>query len=145
MFDAVLLDCPRIGHGLNDAFYFPAVRGELKTKGTVVEVNPISNQVLRYVGSLESHPGASLAFDGVNVVIASDDPAIFGYTGLTMDWWAVAMAWHLDLRSLKTFAKNSLLFSALNEAEKEIALEQWERDWDTYMALFAQTAAAVVV
>lgn len=145
MIDAVLLDCPRIGHGLNDAFYFPAVRDELKTKGTVVEVNPISNQVLRYVGSLESHPAASLAFDGVNIVIASDDPFIFGYTGLTVDWWAVAMAWYLDLRSLKTLAKNSLLFSALNKTEKETALEQWEREWDKYMALFAQTATAAVV
>jgi adenosine deaminase CECR1 len=145
MFDAVLLDCPRIGHGFNDAFYFPAVRDELKTKGTVLEVNPISNQVLRYVGSLESHPAASLAFDGVNIVIANDDPGVFGYTGLTYDWWAVTIAWYLDLRSLKTLAKNSLLFSALNPTEKAASIEQWEQEWNAYIATFSEKATAILV
>jgi adenosine deaminase CECR1 len=145
MIDAVLLDCPRIGHGFNDAFYFPAVRDQLKSKGTVLEVNPISNQILRYVGSIESHPGASLAFDGVNIVIANDDPGVFGYTGLTYDWWAVTIAWYLDLRSLKTLAKNSLLFSVLNPTEKAASIEQWEREWNAYLSNFAEKAAAIVV
>jgi len=145
MVDAVLLDCPRIGHGFNDALYFPAVREELKTKGTVLEINPISNQILRYVESLESHPAAALAFDGVNMVIANDDPGVFGYTGVTYDWWGVTMAWYLDLRALKTLAKNSLLFSTLNSAEKAVSIEQWEREWNAYIANFAERAGVIVV
>ena len=53
----------------------------------VLEVAPISNQILRYV-SLETHPAAALALDGVRIVLASDDPLVFGYTGLTLDWRA---------------------------------------------------------
>eukprot|EP00927_Polykrikos_kofoidii_P019667 TRINITY_DN19218_c0_g1_i1.p1 TRINITY_DN19218_c0_g1~~TRINITY_DN19218_c0_g1_i1.p1 ORF type:complete len:418 (-),score=67.81 TRINITY_DN19218_c0_g1_i1:186-1439(-) len=145
MIDAVLLDCPRIGHGFNDAIFFPVVREELKRKGQVLEVNPISNQVLRYVGSIESHPGASLAFDGVQIVLANDDPGVFGYTGVTYDWWAVTMAWYLDLRSLKTLAKNSLLFSALNSTEKAASIEQWEQEWNAYLANFAEKTVSIVV
>jgi len=145
MMDAVLLDCPRIGHGINDAFYFPAVREAIKSKGIALEINPISNQVLRYVESLESHPGAALAFDGVQIVLANDDPGVFGYTGVTWDWWGVTMAWYLDLRSLKTLAKNSLLFSGLNQDEKATAIERWEQDWNAYMALFAKKSATIVV
>jgi len=145
MIDAVLLDCPRIGHGINDAFYFPAVRDEIKAKGTVLEINPISNQVLRYVGSLESHPGAALAFDGVQIVLANDDPGVFGITGVTWDWWGATMAWHLDMRSLKTLAKNSLQFSALEGAEKAASIENWEREWNAYMAVTVEKAATMVV
>jgi len=145
MVDAILLDCPRIGHGINDAFYFPAVRDQIKAKGVALEINPLSNQILRYVASLESHPGAALAFDGVQIVLANDDPGVFGITGVTWDWWGVTMAWYLDLRSLKTLAKNSLLFSALNEAEKPLAIENWEREWNAYMALVAKKAATTVV
>lgn len=143
MIDAVLLECPRIGHGFNDAFFFPAVREELKRKGMALEICPISNQVLRYVGSLESHPGAALAFDGVQIVIANDDPGVFGYTGVTLDWWGVTMAWYLDLRSLKTIAKNSLLFSALEGTEKATAIEHWEQQWNAYMALYAEKAMLI--
>lgn len=145
MVDAVLLECPRIGHGFNDAFYFPAVRDELKTKGIALEINPISNQVLRYVESLESHPGAALALDGVQIVLCNDDPGVFGYTGVTYDWWAVTMAWYLDIRSLKTLAKNSFLFSALNQTEKASSIENWEREWNAYLALFADQAQTLVV
>jgi len=145
MIDAVLLDCPRIGHGINDAFYFPEVREELKRKDTALEIAPISNQVLRYVGSLESHPGAALALDGVQIVLANDDPGVFGITGVTWDWWGATMAWHLDLRSLKKIAKNSLTYSALNETEKATAIDRWEQEWNAYMALVAQKAVTLVV
>jgi len=145
MVDAVLLDCPRIGHGFNDAFFFPAVRDEIKAKGTALEICPISNQVLRYVESLESHPGVALALDGVQITLSNDDPGVFGYTGVTYDWWGVTMAWYLDLRSLKTLAKNSLIFSALNQTEKATSIEHWEQEWNAYLALFAESATTLVV
>jgi hypothetical protein len=30
------------------------------------------------------------------IVIASDDPMLYGYTGLTYDFWAVTVAWELS-------------------------------------------------
>lgn len=132
--DAVLLQCPRIGHGFNTGTFFPEVREEMKRRGTVLEVNPISNQVLRYVGSLESHPAAALAFDGVRIVIASDDPGVFGYEGLTLDWWAVTTAWRLNLKSLKALALNSLRYSSLIGSQKEAAIERWQKDWASFVS-----------
>jgi len=132
--DAVLLQCPRIGHGFNTGVFFPEVREEMKRQGTVLEVNPISNNVLHYVPSIESHPAAALAFDGVRIVISNDDPAIFGYDGLTLDWWAVTTGWRLSLKSLKTLALNSLRYSSLTELEKHSAITRWEKDWDHFLS-----------
>lgn len=131
--DAVLLGCPRVGHGVNAGMFFPAVTAEMKRRGTVVEVNPISNQVLHYVEDLETHPAAPLALGGVRIVLASDDPAVYAYSGVTLDWWAATMAWRLDLRSLKTLAYNSLEFSALSHTEKEVALRRWRIEWEAYV------------
>jgi len=130
--DAVLLGCPRLGHGFNSAF-FPAVVKELRAKGIALEISPLSNQVLRYVDNLEVHPAVGLALKGVQMVIANDDPGIYDYEGLTWDLWAVTMAWRLDLRALKTLLRNSLQFSALRGAEKAEALQRWDRDWDQYI------------
>eukprot|EP00811_Abedinium_folium_P011920 NODE_21043_length_771_cov_4.700311.p2 GENE.NODE_21043_length_771_cov_4.700311~~NODE_21043_length_771_cov_4.700311.p2 ORF type:complete len:131 (+),score=38.45 NODE_21043_length_771_cov_4.700311:255-647(+) len=112
--------------------FFPAVREEMKRKGTVLEVAPISNQVLRYV-NLETHPAAALALDGVRIVLASDDPFIFGYTGLSLDWWTATLAWRLDLKSLKTIALNSLHYSGLKGHARSKALKQWGQAWDTFV------------
>ena len=72
VFDCVLLDCKRIGHGFNTIF-FPKVEQEVKRKGICLEICPISNQVLRYVSDLRIHPGNQYYHNGVPIVIASDD------------------------------------------------------------------------
>lgn len=50
--DAVLLDCPRIGHGLN-LYRFPVLFERIRKHNVCVEWNPLSNQVSRqlFVGS----------------------------------------------------------------------------------------------
>lgn len=131
--DAVLLQCPRVGHGINTGVFFPEIRDEMKRQGTVVEVNPLSNQILRYVDDLETHPAATMAFDGVRIVIASDDPGVFGYEGLTLDWWTATTAWRLNLRSLKALALNSLRYSALRGAAKDSAVVRLHRDWASFI------------
>lgn len=131
--DAVLLQCPRIGHGFNAGVFFPELREKMKEQGTLLEVNPISNQVLHYVGNIENHPAASLAFDGISVVIGSDDPGAFGYEGLTYDWWAATTAWRLNLKSLKALALNSLQKSSMTVLKDSI-ISQWHQDWEHFIS-----------
>ena len=33
--------------------------------------------------------------------ISSDDPGLFGYEGVTLDWLYAAGAWELDIKDLK--------------------------------------------
>ncbi|HPM76623.1 MAG TPA: hypothetical protein PK961_05985 [bacterium] len=128
----------RIGHGFN-LFRFPSVLEKVKEKDIALEICPISNQVLRYVGDLRLHPGAEYINRGEPVVLSSDDPSIFGYRGLTYDFWAAYMAWGFDLRTLKKLALNSLTYTGMDQQEKTEAIAQWQRKWNTWIeTVYAQ-------
>jgi adenosine deaminase CECR1 len=132
LYDAVMLDSRRIGHGYNLNFY-PILQQLIKQKDICLEVCPISNQILGYVQDLRVHPANYLIRRGVQITINSDDPAIFGYNGLSYDYWSILLAWQLDLQSLKKLSMNSLAYSSLSEEEKEAALAHWQQAWDEFI------------
>ena len=57
--------------------------------------------VLGYTKDLRSHPVSYLIRRGVQASISSDDPGLFGYEGVTLDYLYAMGAWQLDLRDLK--------------------------------------------
>jgi len=132
LYDAVLLDSKRIGHGFN-LNHFPSLQEQIKKKDICLEVCPLSNQILGYVGDLRVHPVNYLLRHGIQCTISSDDPAIFGYNGLSYDYWSILLAWQLDLQAIKKLAMNSLSYSSLPEANKEQALAYWQTQWNQFI------------
>lgn len=101
-----------------------------------IEVNPISNQVLRLVDDLRNHAVRPLFSEGYPVVVSNDDPGLWGARALSYDFYEAFMALmsvHADLRSLKQLAWNSLSYSTLNNSETQKALDIWERKWHTFV------------
>lgn len=132
LYDAILLNTRRIGHGFN-LFRFPSMIEEAKKRNICLEVNPLSNQILGYVRDLRMHPASIYLSQGVPISISSDDPLIFDYAGLSYDFWSIYLAWELDLRQIKQLCRNSLTYSALNEAEKARAFGIWEARWKQFI------------
>ncbi len=132
LYDAYLLNSRRIGHGFN-LMHFPALMEDIKAADICIEVSPLSNQILGYIADLRLHPASYLLKNGVQISINSDDPGIFNYNGLSYDYWAIFMAWELDLRAIKKLVLNSLTYSALSEEEKKVAFEHWQRKWDEFV------------
>ena len=132
LYDAVLLNSKRIGHGFN-LFRFPNLLEQVRDREICLEVNPISNQVLGFIRDLRLHPASSYLARGVPLAISSDDPLIFDYQGLSYDFWEVFLAWELDLRDLKGLAINSLKYSALEDQEKSESLENFNRKWNSFV------------
>jgi adenosine deaminase CECR1 len=128
VYDAVMLKTRRLGHGFNLSF-FPAAEAEVIRSETCVEVSPLSNQILGYITDLRLHPAHAWIKHGMQISISPDDPSIFGYTGVTPDYWSIFLAWELDLRSLKQLAINSIRYSFLEERQKKNALENWNKKW----------------
>lgn len=69
----------RIGHGIN-AVQDPALVEQLAENGTVLEVCPGSNVVLKAVNGWSNHPIAKLREAGVKVTVSTDDPPFFKTT-----------------------------------------------------------------
>jgi len=131
VFDALLLDAKRIGHGLA-LFKHPLLMQIVKERDIAIEVCPISNQVLGFVADLRNHPAVLYINSGLPVVICPDDPALWKST-FSHDFYEAFMAWGLDLKSLKKLAMNSLIYSAMNPEEKEMALKIWREKWAEFI------------
>nr|VWP00298.1 Inositol-pentakisphosphate 2-kinase (EC (Inositol-1,3,4,5,6-pentakisphosphate 2-kinase) (Ins(1,3,4,5,6)P5 2-kinase) (InsP5 2-kinase) [Ganoderma boninense] len=86
LYDAILLGTKRIGHGFS-LIKHPRLMELCKERKICVEVCPISNEILRYCGSMPMHPLPALMNQGVHVALCSDDPAVFGNMGLSFDFF----------------------------------------------------------
>ena len=131
LYDALLLGAPRIGHGLALVRH-PLLMELARDRGIAIEVCPVSNQVLGYVGDLRAHPAVAYINAGIPVVLSPDDPGMMRHT-FSHDFYEAFMAWDLDLRELKQLAMNSLLHSAMNPEEKRRALEVWRKRWAEFV------------
>ncbi|KAJ3168760.1 cat eye syndrome chromosome region, candidate 1 [Geranomyces variabilis] len=128
--DALLLGTRRIGHGFSLSKH-AGLMSKVIASDIAVEVAVISNQMLGLVGDIRRHPVIDMMLHGVQVVLASDDPSVFGYEGVSYDFYQVYMAFEaLDLGSLKKLAMNGIAYSALGGAEsKARAMGGFERRW----------------
>ncbi|WP_176590015.1 amidohydrolase family protein [Elizabethkingia argenteiflava] len=126
--DVSILNNQRIGHGLN-LIYFPQVVERIKKDDKLVEVSPISNQILGYVSDFRNHPARVLLRNGVQCSINSDDPGVYGYEGLSYDFWIAFIYWELDLKALKKLVFNSIHYSSLNKNEKKEAKMYLNQQW----------------
>jgi len=135
LIDAVLLNTSRIGHGYALTKH-PEVMKMVKTNQIAIEVNPISNQVLKLVDNLQNHPMADLIAQNFPVVISADDPGIWSARGLSYDFYMAFMGMsgeEDDLKLLKQLAMNSLVYSAMSDTEKVAALKVWEQKWAVFI------------
>jgi len=71
---------------------------------------------------------------GVQLSISSDDPAFFGYEGVTLDYVYATGAWSLDLRDLKKLSLNGIKYSSISEEEKvKMTKEVFEPAWKAWI------------
>ena len=81
---------------------------------------------------INTHDGTHTA-SGINVVLSSDDPGIFGYTGLSNDFFITVLASQLDLKAIKQLVFNSINYSSLSDKEKFESLGMLQSSWDTWV------------
>ena len=55
---------------------------------------------------------------GIQASISSDDPGLFGYEGVTLDYLVATLAWELDIRDLKKLSLNGIKYSSLDDEKK---------------------------
>ncbi len=130
---AYALGTKRIGHGTN-LYNFPNLLTKLIDDKICLEVCPISNQMLRYILDLRTHPVGQFIKRGVPCVICSDDPQIFETVGTYYDLWEAYYGCLLDLRDIKQLIFNSYKYSGMSDDEKEVKIKRWKEKWEAFVA-----------
>ncbi|KAI0695870.1 Metallo-dependent hydrolase [Cerioporus squamosus] len=129
LYDAILLGTKRIGHGFSLVKH-PRIMEICRERDIAVEVCPISNEILRYTGSMPMHPLPALMNQGVHVALSSDDPAMFGNLGLSFDFFQVLVASEVTgLITLREMGRDSLKYSCLDPEDKARALALHDQRW----------------
>uniref|UniRef100_A0A182MQK5 Adenosine deaminase n=1 Tax=Anopheles culicifacies TaxID=139723 RepID=A0A182MQK5_9DIPT len=144
LFDAILLGTKRIGHGYA-LLKHPVLVEMVKKRNICVEINPISNQVLKLVADYRNHPASILFTTNFPLVVSSDDPSFWGATPLSHDFYMAFLGMtsaSQDLRVLKKLALNSLRYSLMNKQDKVAAEAIFHQTWDDFInGKVAQLAA----
>ena len=92
---------------------------------------------------MRNHFGQYFYREGIPVVLAPDDPGSFGYDGVTVDWYAAYISWGLNVGDLKQLALNSLNYSAMNDSEKNNAINNyWRPSWNEYITKMKNLACS---
>ncbi len=136
LYDAILLNTKRIGHGLNLSYY-PSLTKKVVQENILVELSPLSNKILGYVPDLGNHPARVLMSRGVQCSISSDDPSVFGYKGLSYDFFMAYIAWELNLKEIKKLVFNSIEHANLTNNRKKSAMQNLTEAWDEFVSEFA--------
>lgn len=147
LIDAVLFGAKRLGHAFA-LLKHPAVSQIVKDREIAIEVNPISNQVLKLVEDMRNHPGAVMLANNFAVVISSDDPGLWGALPLSHDMYEAFVGLasrHSDLRLLKQLALNSIKYSSMPPGEQQIALRRFEQQWITFIEKYIQSRLMVSI
>lgn len=133
--DAILIGAKRIGHGFAISKN-PKILETIKTDNICIEVNPVSNQVLKLVDDFRNHPAALLFADNYPVVISSDDPSFWRTTPLSHDFYVAFIgisSAHSDLRFLEKLILNSFQYSSMSAREKQNASSKWRQEWEKWL------------
>lgn len=144
----------RIGHGIslvkNPALLDQIANQKAGLVEPVLEICPISNQILRYHKDIRNHSLLELLKRGILCVIANDDPQLLGNPGLSYDFWEVFVALDLPLAVLKGMILIAYYYRNYDytvdtkadpgldrkRTEQEIlkaAYEAFKKDWDGYV------------
>lgn len=128
LFDALLFNTRRIGHGFS-LYKHPNLIKQTIEQNVLVEVCPISNEVLRLNTDILHHPLPAMIAHGIPTAISNDDPAILGQdvAGLSYDFFEAIQAFdNLGLAGLGALAQNSLRWANFeDQSDKE-----WIQDID---------------
>jgi len=147
LFDAVLLNTKRIGHGYSLSRHLSSLGPIVREKQMCLEISPISNQYLGLVKDMANHPIIIFLKNNIPVSISPDDPSLYGYEGSTYDFYMIFMTYeNFDIWTLKQLCINSIKHGSFTkEFSMEDMLKIWESKWQFWIKNIISSNKGVIM
>ena len=133
--DGILIKAKRFGHCIN-LFKLGNLFERIKEKGIILEINPVSNQILKQVRDLRLHPCIGYHNIGIKITINNDDPTIYNTKGVNYDFFIVAASMEFDLLDFKCFGLNSIDGAQISEEMKNEYQLKFLQSWNEFIVYF---------
>lgn len=128
--DTLLLGADRIGHGLNLITDDDTMR--LMRHGPyLVEINLISNLLLRYVTNYVQHPFPEYLRTGIPVALSTDDRGMWDST-MTDEFYVAVTEFDLSWEEVVSLSRNSLQYAFVAADVKQDLLDDFARKTDKF-------------
>ncbi|RFU80196.1 adenosine deaminase [Trichoderma arundinaceum] len=129
LYDAILLDTKRIGHGFSITKH-PLLLQLCKERQIAIETCPISNEVLGLVPTTKSHHLPVLLANCVPCTVSSDDPGSWKASMLSHDFHQAMMgSENMSLMGWRTLAEWSISYSCMDGAARKEMLSDYNQKW----------------
>ena len=138
--DTLLLGALRIGHGLNLITDADTMR--LMRHGPyLIEINLISNLLLRYVSDYSQHPFPEYLRIGIPVALSTDDRGMWR-SNLTDEFYVAVQEFNLTWDEILQLSRNSLTHGFMEPAAKKMLLERFNNNITQFERLFLRGGVA---
>lgn len=147
LFDAVLLNAKRIGHGYAIARH-PLLMDIFKTRGIAIESCPISNEILGLTPVIAGHHLPILLANNVPCTVNSDNATFYRYiytlkyektfanairSSLSHDFYQVMIGSEsMSLLGWKQLCEWSLEHSCMDPGQKAMVTKEWTQKWNEF-------------
>jgi len=123
--DTLILGAERIGHGLN-LITDPDLMLMMRGGPYLVEINLVSNFLLKYVDDFSQHPFPEYLRLGIPVALSTDDRGMWDST-MTDEFFVAVVEFNLSWDEVKLLSRNSLKFSFVDEKTRLEMLREYEK------------------
>ncbi len=123
--DTLMLGAERIGHGLN-LITDPDLMLIMRGGPYLVEINLVSNLLLKYVDDYSQHPFPEYLRLGIPVALSTDDRGMWDST-MTDEFFVAVTEFNLSWEEVKLLSRNSLEFSFVDDKSKQEMLLGYEK------------------
>ena len=124
--NTLLLGANRIGHGIN-LINDPDTMLLMRNNQYLVEINLISNRLLKYVPNLTFHPFPEYLRIGIPVCLNTDDRGMWDST-MTDEYYTAVTLFNLSWDEIVQLGKNSLRYSFVEPEVKAQLLTDYKAD-----------------
>ncbi|TID18748.1 Septum-promoting GTP-binding protein 1 [Venturia nashicola] len=131
LFDAVLFNAKRIGHGYS-LLKHPVIVEEFKKQNICIELCPTSNELLHLCRNVKEHPYPEILAMGIECTINSDNPSLFSNSVSHEFYQVMVGSPAMNIHGWRQLAEWSIKHSMLSAEEKLQAYGIFKMEWETF-------------